>query len=86
MLLRFVQNEPPSHIKVRYRCDGSVVFLSQALVEADLERRRMMMIDSVRKFPGKGGSHQKGGQETLTGLTSCGAPDGGPDRAMVSDR
>lgn len=31
------------------------------------------------QFPGKGGSHRRGGQETLTGLTSCSSPDGRPD-------
>lgn len=31
------------------------------------------------QFPGKGGSHQRAGQETLTGLTSCNSPDGRPD-------
>lgn len=31
------------------------------------------------QFPGKGGSHQKAGQETLTGLPSCSSPDGQPD-------
>lgn len=34
-------------------------------------------------FPGKGGSHQRGGQETLTELTSCSSPDGRPDSEWV---
>ena len=34
-------------------------------------------------FPGKRGSHHRGGQETLTGLTSCGSPDGRPDSVCV---
>lgn len=33
------------------------------------------------QFPGKGGSNQRGGQETLTGPTSCNSPDGRPDSA-----
>ena len=28
----------------------------------------------------EGGSHQRGGQETLTGLTSCSSHDGQPDK------
>lgn len=35
------------------------------------------------QFPGKGGSHQRGGRETLTGLTSCSSPDGWPDSQRV---
>lgn len=35
------------------------------------------------EFPGKGGSHQRGGQEAQTGLTSFSSPDGRPDSDCV---
>lgn len=38
------------------------------------------------EFPGKGGSHLRGGQETQTGLTSFSVPDGRPDNVLVCAR